>query len=423
MSTTAPTTYANARLQDVIAGDAGWPLRLWRAFLFIIKAIIGALFCQGMYGAFGALNFLGSIVVIGWTYRLMQRHALKVWWKNSQPWNEGMRFQTFVTTEDTFRDHLFWPNFFLRQNFLQHLRSGEFKKRSVLARISYFVGSLFASLGRNLTIGIKAIFNTWVITAIPIILLQVAWFQGWDNSFNKGYEQAAIGPVTFFSGVILFTATMFYIPIAQARQAVTGDWRTFFHYKTVRQVIRRRWFSCFVLAGGYALLCLPVFAAKAAVYGMGNQAHIAELLPLQQWEILNGYLFQTSLLLLLPAFVFVRILAAEIYASAMREIVKVGDSALVKLSEFESEAFRTLEISERPKAERSLPTRFILWTSSLSGRLITGGLSFLLWFTVAFQPAVQQFFNFRSKGYLNHPLVQMPYFHFVPKALTEAAGK
>jgi len=425
MSTTSATTYANARLQDVIAGDAGWMLKLRRGFSFVIKSLIGAWFCQGMYGALGALNFLGSLVVIGWTYRLMQRHALKTWWKNSQPWNEGMRFQTFVATDDVFRHHLYWPNFFLRQNFFQHLKSVEFEKLTFLRKIRFVASSLFRSLGRNFTTGARAIFSTWIITAIPVILLQVAWHQGWDNSFNKGYEQASIGPITFFSGILLFAATMFYVPMAQARQAVTGEWRAFFHFKTVRQVIRRRWFACFLLAALYAVFTLPVFAAKGAIYGMGNKEAITALSPLQQWEWLNGYLFNSSLFILLPAFVTVRILASGIYASAIREIVKSGEAASIKLSAFESDTFRALEIHERPQNERSLPTRFILWTGSLTGRIVTGFLCFWLWVAVAFQPAMQQFFVYHSglKGYLNHPLVQMPWFHYVPDALSIAAGK
>jgi hypothetical protein len=412
-------TYANARLQDVIAGDAGWRIKLRRGIMFVVKALIGAWFCQGMFGALGALNILGSVVVVGWTYRLMQRQALKTWWKNSQPWNEGVRFQTFVSNDPHFHNHLFWPNYFLRQNFLATLKS------LPKGRVFFFFKSLLTSLGKNFAIGAKAIFFTWIFTAIPVILLQVAWYQGFDNSFNKGYEQSAIGPVTFLTGIFLFVLVMLYVPMAQARQAVSGNWKSFFHFKAVRQIIRRRWFYCFLLSAGFALLSMPIFTAKAAIYGLGNTAKVAAMTPLEQWQSLNRYLYIVCLFILLPAFVLLRLVAAHIYASAVRDAVKTGESTSLRLSEFEMEALRALEISERPKTERSLPTRFILWSGTMTGRLTTGFLVFFIWFWVAFQPAVQTFFIYSSglRGYLNHPLVQLPYFHHVPAALKEAAGR
>ena len=45
--------------------------------------------------------------------------------------------------------------------------------------------------------------NTWVLTLVPSLLMLFSWEAGWDNSFNKGYEQAAIGPTTGTLGIDL----------------------------------------------------------------------------------------------------------------------------------------------------------------------------------------------------------------------------
>ncbi len=425
MTTETMPTYANARLQDVISGDAGIMRRLKKALAFVVKALVGAWLVQGMFGAFGALNFVGAVIVIGWTSRLMQRHALHIWWKHSQPWNEGVRFQTFVGSEEELRDHLTRPNWSLRQQFLAHLRSEEHEKRTRTRKATFILGSLFVSLWRNLKIGAQVIFCTWVVTLVPVMLWQFAWTHGWEISFTKGYEHSAVGFSTWLLGTILFIGVMFYLPVAQARQAVSGDWKAFFHFKAVRHLIKRRWFFCFILAGLYALVSIPVMWAKSAIYFIGNNNPTVEAMTaVEQLQFLNNYLFIVSLFIVLPAFVFLRIVATKIYASSLREAVKTGDAEKARLSEFESNAFRALGVNERPQKERALPTRFVLWTGSLTGRITTAVLCFFIWFSFAFQPVVQQFFIYQpgGKGYLNHPLVQLPFFHFVPGELEKAAA-
>ena len=45
---------------------------IWKIAIFFWKYLVGVTLCQA---------FLGSILVVGWTYRLMQRTVLKKWWK------------------------------------------------------------------------------------------------------------------------------------------------------------------------------------------------------------------------------------------------------------------------------------------------------------------------------------------------------
>jgi hypothetical protein len=418
-------TFANARLQDVIAGDTNWLATSRRVAAFVLKSLVGAWFCQGMFGFLGGLNFLGAVVVIGWTYRLMQRSALKAWWRRSDSWNDGVRFQSFATSDPEFRPFLTWPNWMLRQQLLT-TRSHRRGNPGLLGRTYLLLRDLTHSLTLNFRIGARSILCTWTVTLIPMLLWAFAWHQGWDNSFNKGYEQAAVGPATYFLGIFLFIGVMFYLPMAQARQAVSGNWRAFFHFKAVRHLIRRRWFFCFILAGLYALAGLPVMAAESAIYFLGNNNPALENLgSLELYQYLNRYLFWISLLIILPAFVLLRLVAARIYASAMREAIESGDADKVRPSEFESNAFRALGIAERPKREHSLPTRFVIWTGSLGGRITAAILCAFIWFAFTIQPVVHTFIIIQPglKGFLNRPLVQLPWFYRVPKQLAQDAGR
>ena len=109
-----------------------------------------------------------------------------------------------------FRGVAEWPNWFVAQGAERRAGGTSWWKR--------FAGSLWA----NLRIGVQGIFNVWVWTMPACVLWMFSWYAGWDNSFNKGYEQAWVGPTTGLLGVAMFIAAMFYVPMAQARQAVTG---------------------------------------------------------------------------------------------------------------------------------------------------------------------------------------------------------
>ena len=92
-----------ARLQEVIAGRPGIIAKLKLAGAFALKLGLGAFFCSGFLGTMGLLGMVGAILVVGWTFRLMQRSALKVWWQRSPEWYDGVRFETLTSTNDDLR--------------------------------------------------------------------------------------------------------------------------------------------------------------------------------------------------------------------------------------------------------------------------------------------------------------------------------
>lgn len=386
-----------ARLQEVIAGSHGLAAKFRRVGAFFLKLGMGAFFCSGMFGMLGPLGIVGAVLAVGWTYRLMQRCALRVWWRGSPEWYDGVRFETLAATSAELRLHLRWPNWIRGERW-------------------------FSALAENFVTGIRGVFNSYVLTVIPGLVWFLTWEGGWDNSFNFGYEQSFVNPSRYVLGMLAFVAVMFYLPMAQARQAVTGDWRSFYQFRSVRCLIRRRWLGCLILAGFYALLCVPVMALKVFPYFIGqNDPGFLDLGAAEQLRRLRGYLFVAGLFVF-PAFVFLHAFAARLYAGALRDAVQ--DRAIVPIG-FESVVVEKLHIDvPEPRREISAPTRWMLWTGSVTGRITAGILAALLWFAFAFQIVVGQFLKFEAdpmKGWINQPLVQMPWFDLTPAQLKEDA--
>ena len=388
-----------ARLQDVIAGSPGIVLKLKRAGVFALKLALGAFFCTGFLGWFGVLGIAGPIVVVGWTYRLAQRTALKVWWQRSPEWYEGVRFETLASTNDDLRQHLRWPNW---------LRGGR----------------RLGSLDENFKVGFAGVLNSYVLMLIPGIVWALTWGGGWNVSFHSLYEQAFVHTSRYIFAMLAFAAAMFYLPMAQARQAVTGDWRSFYDFRAVRKLVRRRWFGSLVLAVLYAIISIPVAALTFIPYFIGKDDEAFIDLPAMEiLPILHRYMF-AACLFVFPAYVFLRLVAARLYASAVREALQEREIEPVG---FEKVAVEKLHIAvPEPARGRSAPTRFILWTGSLSGRVTSAILVLLVWLAFSFQIVVGQFFKYETdalKGWINQPLVQMPWFDLVPTELRKEARR
>ena len=277
---------------------------IWKIAVFFWKYVVAVALCQA---------FLGSILVVGWTYRLMQRTALKTWWKKSQLRRDGGTFGEFLAESQSFGQLRHWPNWILGQ----HPAIGPTSKPG-------WSLVLFGSLWLNGKLGIQAMFNTWVLTMPACVLWLFAWFAGWNNSFNKGYEQATVGPLTGLLGVVLFIAAMFYVPMAQARQATTGSYVTFYEFRFVWRLVRNRWLGCLKLAVLYSLLSLPVIVLKTApaFFPQINTA-LEDATDADVLQILNWYYF-ASAAFVFAIFLFLKLSATRTYAAALLSNVSRG---------------------------------------------------------------------------------------------------
>ncbi len=376
----------------------------WKAIVFFWKYLVGALFCQ---------SILGSVAIIGWTYRLSQRVALRYWWARSERKQSATRLADHLAQHDPAHEHLHWPNWFNAQNFRTAIR--RHADASTAAHLWQTIKAVFRSLGSNVKIGLQGIFNTWVLTMPACILWLFSWYDGWNNSFNKGYEQAIVGPGVGVLGIVLFIAAMMYVPLAQARQAVTGDWRSFYHFSFVWRLVRRHWLGCLILAGFTSLFFLPLMIMKTAPQFFGVDAKFANLTEKQIVQSLNGYFFSCAFLVF-PLFVALRVLAARIYARGILLGVQTGEIAVTDLAPRERLELQRLNLIQvNPPRSRHVLLRVARSTTSLV--LFGAGIwaTAFLWFTFVAQLYISEFFSYHGViGWLNQPLIQLPWFRYVP---------
>ena len=367
-----------------------------------LKLFWGMLFMQ---------SFLGAILILGWTNQLIRRCTLKNWWKRRPVQREDESFEEFIREHADLRIPRGWPNWFLTED------SPESPRRGPISRVG--------SLKTNFRSGFRTALNTWVVTAAPCALWMFAWYFGWNNSFHKGYELSGIGPLTGLAGVFLFIAVMFYLPLAQVRQAVTGEWRSFYELGFMRKLMRESWLACLCLALLYALLFLPVTVLKTlpGFFSRMNPA-LLEATPLEVTSILNRYFFWSALLVF-PVFVVLRLAAARIYAFSLFRAVRRGTIPEASLGSVERTVLKELDL---PQIEARIPSTM---TSRLLGgagkvvvRTLVTVLTGAVWFSFFGLVFIGQFFTYQgSIGWLNQPLVQLPWFRYLPFTVRNVWGE
>jgi len=357
---------------------------------------------------------LGSVFLLGWLYRLMQRATLKHWWQLSPLKAQGISYRSFAVGGVYAKQHVYWPNFILGQNGWPR---AELKAApTFIAKISVVVGHLTRSFRQNLRLGLQGILTTWTLTLPGCLLWLFAWYDGWNNSFNKGYEQAAVGPVVFVLGMFLFVGAMFYVPMAQARFASTGAWRTFFQFRLVWRIIREEWLGCLLLAGLYAAMAFPVNLLKTMPEFFPQMRPELETLSGEEAIGFLKVYFFWAMLLVLPMLVILRVLAAWIYASGVLRCLRRGRMTEEDLGENEWESLQRLQLIKTAEPiQHHIIVKIMAWIATRAGRITSTIVIGSFWFVFVFQVLVAEFFNYHPfVGWLNQPLVQLPWFRYLP---------
>ena len=378
-----------------------WKRRAW----FPIKMVIGMALSQVL---------LGSVLLLGWIYRLMQRSVLKRWWQLSSERERGVSFMEFALGGTHTKQHVAWPNFVLGQN--GYPRGELARSSNILARISVIVGHLTRSFRLNWRLGFQGILTTWSLTLPACLLWLFAWYDGWNNSFNKGYEQAVVGPLVFILGMVLFVAAMLYVPMAQARFASTSSWRSFFQFRLVWRLVRQEWLGCLFLAGLYALMAFPVNVIKTMPEFFPQMKPELELLSAEDAVYFLKVYFFWTMALVLPLLVLLRMIAARIYASGIVRALRRGVITEEELAENEWESLHRLSLLKSPEPVRHhIIVKMIAWIATRAGRITSALVIGAFWFLFVFQILVAEFMNFHPfVGWLNQPLVQLPWFRYLP---------
>jgi hypothetical protein len=207
-----------------------------------------------------------------------------------------------------------------------------------------------------------------------------------------------------------------YVPMAQARHAASDQWRAFFEVRTNLILIRTRAFAAAGLAAGYLAASVPVtliFTLPGFLPQMGFMSERyatmsdAEVLSyLEGWYFWGGLVFVSLLVLLKRA-------GAHLYAGALVRGIERGFVRLESLSEFERSQLVRLGVGNA--------------AASTPGRRRRGILVLILltvpWILLTVEIFVAQFFTYQaSHGWLNQPLLQLPWMNYVPNELRVLAA-
>lgn len=372
-----------------------------------------------LVGAFMVQNLFFAVLVVGWTYRSMQRAALKTWWKMSGNKAPGLSYEEAVSKYPQFREHASLPKWFNRDHAKIYWTEVRAKEGGALETIKAGLSVAFHSVRKNFTIGIQGLFNIFALTILPATLWQFGWYAGWDNSFNKGYEQAQVGIFISLTGIALFIAVMFYLPMAQARQAVTGQWRSFFQFRVVWNIVRTRAFSCMILALAYGLVSVPVTFFKTLPLFMENvNPAVLTMTDDELFQYMNGFYFRAGIMFFLGYWLLHGI-AARIYAKGLIEAMSKEAVSIDDLSQWELDALVKLSlVKSDAQNQRHIVIRFVDTVTKPARKGAIVFATIMLWFGFVAQIYVSEFLVYHPmRGWMNQPLVQLPWYNYTPAHL------
>jgi hypothetical protein len=125
------------------------------------------------------------------------------------------------------------------------------------------VPRLFGGLAANIRSGLRLAMGLSLWT-LPVTLAWAgAWWAGWDNSFNKGYEQAAVGPAVFLAAWVLSLPVLAMLPFAFVHGATERRLAAFLDLPRIARMARAAGWRGTALAVLSVTAALPLFAATA----------------------------------------------------------------------------------------------------------------------------------------------------------------
>jgi hypothetical protein len=351
---------------------------------------------------------------MGWLYRWIQGRVLKGWWKRSRICQEET-FEDFCNSlgpsAPVPRPRWFWQERMtarLRQSLPNGQPPGTFRVALRLVKAPWH------SLWLNLKIGIQALFCTYLLTGVGCLIMLFSWDFGWLNSFNKGYEQASIGPLTGLLGIFLFMVAMIYVPMAQVHQAVTGDYRAFFDVRFVWRLIQARLSAYVVLAALIALVSIPLEALKTAPAFFGSSDSWTDATDAEVHTKLQYYFLACSYFFFLTLLVW-HLVAVRIYRSAVLKVLERGWMTHEELHPVLAGWLARLELLPIPTVETAGLPYVVKSGSKMIYRRLLYAVLFFIWFGFVAKVYVGQFLKYQPlTGFLNHPLIQFPFFNYVP---------
>ena len=261
--------------------------------------------------------------------------------------------------------------------------------RETAGRPASRVNRALGGLGANIRAGVLALAALLAWT-LPFTLLWLgAWWAGWENSFNKGYEQAFVGPSVFLLGALLAALVLPTLPLMLAHMAAEDRLSAAFELRRLRGLAVAAGWRVPALTFMGVLVALPFAAARGLITTATDWAPWIADLPPDDLAALQG---RITLALSAMAFLgmwMLRALAAKAYstsaprAAALRPGLWDGSHA----------------------AEAALPTR----PRSRVVSTLWYGLAMGLTFALSFLMLAGQFLDYGWWRWLFHPVLTLPW--------------
>lgn len=358
-------------------------------FGFLWRYLLGALF---------TLTPVTAILVVGWTQRATARSVARNWHRRAG--NAPRDFPDFARAEPGTYALAHWPRWIMADDasalFAEARRSGPVRAFGLTLR------ALFGSLLLNAAAGMRALVPVAIVALPAGALFLMSWWGGWENSFNKGYEQSWVGPAVAFAGIAYFVVAMTLLPLAQARQAVNNSWRAFFDIAFLRRAAREVRLGLIGLAVLFLTAGFAVAVLKVEPLALGNSVDTeadAARLALQYPLLVAAILF--------PLYVMLRLAAGRVYAKAA---LRLAGQDGIAFAERERDLLARLSLdAAKPKSEHGIIVRAAAGSGALIFGALAGAAAFAAWFGFTAEIYVAQLLAHDWLAWLNHPLVGLPW--------------
>lgn len=319
----------------------------------IVLRLIYALLCL-IIGSLLAMTAPGAILLLGWLMTLMRKRAISATGGQPGIWDQPRWW--------------FGP-----------------AGKTAIRRA-------FGGIAQNLRQGVFATASLAVATFPFAVFWLVAWWAGWENSFNKGYEQAFVGPSVGLAGVAVFAVIMIYLPMALVHQAVEDRAWSLFELRRVRAITAATGWGYVIWALANLVFSLPILAGRGLpVFGEQIAPGLADMTPTQIADL------KTAIQLGTAAYIFVSLIilkrwSARIYAHG---VARASQSRHADILE---------GIALAPTSrDRKLKSK---WRIARTLRFVA---LFVIWSAFAFVIFVGQFLNHDWLVWLSHPYVFLPW--------------
>lgn len=178
------------------------------------------------------------------------------------------------------------------------------------------IARALGGLGANIRSGLMAL-TALLAWTLPFTLLWLgAWWAGWENSFNKGYEQAFVGPSVYLFGTLASAILLPVLPVMLAHLATEDRLSAAFELRRLRSVIAQSGWRLPALGALTLILGIPFVAVRGIITTAPEFFPGIEDMTPDQIAGLQG-----QIALAMAAFAFLslwllRALAARIYTRA-----------------------------------------------------------------------------------------------------------